>query len=252
MLVGWVVAVSLIIPAGAERVVSDFETGSDGWQAADMSCSGTLNTVLGFYPVSYVALGGSPGGFIQRVDPTGNCFFFDAPAKFLADKSAYIGGRLTFCLRTSMNDWKQGNVVVLAGAGRVVAAEIKPFPTADWQQVTIPLTPCYFRLGNKGGLPVSAQDFAAVLSDLQSLRISAEYGSVVAETTGLDSVTLIPPSWTDIEPNCGIDLADLLIMAAQWLQVPTDPAADLWPDCRIDMYDFAILAERWLTADPGC
>jgi hypothetical protein len=251
MLVGCVMALSLIVPAGAERVVSDFETGSDGWQVKDINC-GNLNVVSGTYPVTFTATGGCAGGFIERADPSGNCFFFDAPAKFLADKSAYIGGRLTFCLRTTMNNWIDGNVVVLVGAGRVVAAEIKPFPTAVWQQVTIPLTACYFRLGNKGGSPVSAQDFAAVLSDLQSLRISGEYGSVVAETTGLDSVMLIPPSWTDIEPNCGIDLADLLIMAAQWLQVPTDPAADLCPDCRIDLSDFAILSEHWLSADPGC
>jgi hypothetical protein len=251
MFVGWVVALSLIVPAGAERIISDFETGSDGWQVKDINCS-NLNVVIGTYPVTFIATGGCAGGFIERLDPSGNCFFFDAPAKFLADKSAYVGGRLSFCLRTTMNNWKDGNVVVLAGAGRVVAAEIKPFPTAVWQQFTIPLTACYFRLGNKGGSPVSAQDFTAVLSDLKSLRISGEYGSVVSETTGLDSVMLIPPSFLDIEPNCGIDLADLLIMAAQWLQVPTDPAADLWPDCRIDLSDFAILAERWLAPDPEC
>lgn len=252
MLMGWVVALSLIVPVGAERVVSDFETGLDGWQVADMNCSGTLNTVYGFYPVTHVALDGSPGGFIQRSDPSSNCFFFDAPAKFLADKSAYVGGRLTFCLRTTMNNWTQSNVVVLAGAGRILAAEIKPFPTADWQQYTIPLGACYFRLGNKGGSPVSPQDFAAVLSDLQSFRISGEYGSIVAETTGLDSVMLIPPAFLDVEQDCGINLADLLLMAGQWLQIPTDPVADLWPDCRIDLSDFAILAEHWLAADPGC
>jgi hypothetical protein len=251
MLVGWVVALSLIVPAGAERVISDFETGSDGWQVKDMNCN-NLNVVVGTYPVVFVAAGGCEGGFIERSDPSSNCFFFDAPAKFLADKSAYVGGRLTFCLRPSMNNWKDGNVVILAGAGLVLVAEIKPFPSTEWKQYTIPLGVCYFRLNNKTGSPVSPQNFAAVLSDLESLRISGEYGSTVAETTGLDSVTLIPPPWADIEPDCVIDLADLLIMAAQWLQVPTDPAADLCPDCRIDLSDFAILAEHWLTADPGC
>jgi len=247
-----VMAVSLIVPAVAEPVISDFETGADGWQVVDMNCSGTISTVYGTYPVTAVESGGCDGAFIECADPSSNCFYFDAPAKFLGDMSAFLGGRLTFCIRTSMNNWAPGNIVVMAGAGLVLAAEIKPFPSADWQQITIPLGACYFRKGNKGDAPVLPEELAAVLADLRSLRISAEYGSTVAETSSLDSVVLTPPPIADVDPDCGVGLAELTMLAGQWLRTPADHAADLWPDCRIDLNDFAVIAELWLIADPDC
>ena len=244
-------ASSLMIPVGAETIVSDFEAGADGWQIKDMNCTGTVNTVYGTYGVDEIETGGCDGGFIEGADPSNNCFYFDAPAQFLGDMSAYLGGRLTFCTRSTMTNWYDGNLVVLAGAGLVLAAEIKPFPTADWQQITIPLGACYFRKGNKDGDVVLPAELAAVLADLTSLRISGEYGSIVAETTGLDSVMLIPPPIGDIDPECGVGLGDLMMLAEHWVLSPAERTVDLWPDCRIDLQDFAVIAELWLS-DSGC
>lgn len=252
MILAVMLACSPMMMAGAEPIVSDFEAGADGWGVFDMNCSGTVNTVYGTYPVTVIESGGCAGGYIEGPDPSNNCFYFDAPAQFLGDRSDYLGGRLTFCIRSTMTNWYDGNLVVLAGAGLVLVAEIKPFPTAEWQQITIPLGACYFRKGNKGGAAVSPAELAVVLSDLNSLRISGEYGSIVAETTGLDSVMLIEPPFADIEPECGVGLGDLMILAGHWLKTPAERTTDLWPDCRIDLQDFAVIAELWLTSDPGC
>jgi hypothetical protein len=242
---------SLITILSAEPIVSDFETGTDDWRVIDMNCTGTVDSVYGTYGVTFVESGGCAGGYIEGSDPSNNCFYFDAPANFLGDKSPYLGGRLTFCIRSSMTNWPDGNLVVLAGAGLVVVAEIKPFPTADWQRITIPLGACYFRKGNKDGTTVLPEELMAVLADLTSLRISGEYGSIVAETTGLDSVMLIPPPFGDIDSECGVGLGDLTILAGYWLQTPAEQTADLYPDCRIDLQDFAVIAELWLS-DDGC
>lgn len=244
-------ALTVIVPAGAETIVSDFEAGADGWQIKDMNCTGTVNTVYGTYAVNTIVSGGCDGGFIEGPDPSSNCFYFDAPAQFLGDQSAYLGGRLTFCIRSTMSNWPDSNLVVLAGAGLVVVAEIKPFPTVDWQQITIPLGSCYFRKGNKGGAAVSTAELAAVLADLNSLRISGEYGSIVAETTGLDSVMLIEPPIADIDPECGVGIGDMMMLAEHWVLSPAERTVDLFPDCRIDLQDFAVIAELWLSED-GC
>ena len=62
---------------------------------------------------------------------------------------------------------------------------------------------------------------------------------------------------SDLDLNVEVNFKDFAILAAQWLDVPGDPSADIapWPnvDNFVDYEDLAKLAEQWLagTGIPG-
>jgi hypothetical protein len=177
----------------ATMVGSTFDAGADGWQVMD--CGNTPPwSAIGTFAVNWQASGGDPGAFIYRVDPTSNTYFFDAPSKFLGNKSAYVGEMLTFSLLTTIDDYNKADVVVLRGAGLAIVAPHGGIPsTGAWHPFSIPLVHTTFRYNSPEGATVTEADFAAVLADLDSLRISAEYGDQAGEeTTSLDSVCLTP------------------------------------------------------------
>lgn len=61
----------------------------------------------------------------------------------------------------------------------------------------------------------------------------------------LDAVV---PNPADITGDGFVDLSDLLVLAAQWLQVPAAPSADIAPsggDGKVDLLDLAVLAALW-------
>jgi alkaline phosphatase D len=71
-------------------ITSTFDIDSDGWSAIGDSAA----------PVQWVAAGGNPGGHIEILDAVlGGVTYFQAPAKFLGNKSAALGTALTFDLR---------------------------------------------------------------------------------------------------------------------------------------------------------
>lgn len=169
----------------------NFDTDAQGWIVHDLAGVGDYVTSFGTYAVDWNAAGGNPGGYISRIDPTSNTYFFEAPTAALGDYSAFVGGQLSFSLQSTMNTWTTDNVVVFrGGAGNLtLVAAINPIPAPTWGTYTLGLTADQFRYNNLGGGVVSTTDFAAVLGNLQAFRISAEYGNVVAEISGLDSVS---------------------------------------------------------------
>jgi hypothetical protein len=66
----------------------------------------------------------------------------------------------------------------------------------------------------------------------------------------------------DLNKDCRVDLEDLTILAAQWLQPPGSPSADIAPgpdgDGATDFLDYATFANTWLvdcfhdSANPAC
>ncbi|MGA2093420.1 MAG: dockerin type I domain-containing protein [Sedimentisphaerales bacterium] len=63
-----------------------------------------------------------------------------------------------------------------------------------------------------------------------------------------------PPG--DLNKDCRVDLADLKILADNWLasthNCETYPAGDLNEDCSVDFTDFAILAQNYLACTYNC
>lgn len=182
---------SLISAAALASAQSwSFDSGAEGWVIRDLAGVGDYVSSFGTYALDWNAAGGTPGGYVSRVDPTSNTFFFEAPTAALGNYSAYAGGKLTFSLQSTMNTWTLDNVVVFrGGAGLTLVAAITPLPSPTWSTYTVNLTADQFRYNNLSGSVVSAADFSAVLGTFTGFLISAEYGNIVEEVSGLDSVT---------------------------------------------------------------
>ncbi len=177
-------------PAARAGLAWDFSSGDDGWRVTDHHCASSYISIIKVYPVTWVASGGNPGGYIQMVDPASNCFFFDAPSGALGDWSGYSGGCLEFSLKSNVRDWTQDNAVALIGANGVsLIALIQPIPYPQWGAYAVLLVPRNFRKNSIGGPAATASDLAGVLASVAALRISGEYGSSQGEeTVGLDTV----------------------------------------------------------------
>lgn len=187
-----VIVAALGAPASA-AIESTFDTDADGWIVMDCANGGPWSPI-GPYLVNWISAGGDPGGHIDRQDPSTNTYFFQAPAKFLGDRSAYIGQALEFSIRTDIYDYFGADVVVLVGAGMTIVADHGGIDSINtWLDKSIPLVQGNFQYNSLSGAVVSEADFQAVMADLDALRISAEYGDQAGEeNTDLDSVRLIP------------------------------------------------------------
>ncbi len=177
-------------------VVSTFDAGDEGWTIADLASGGPYVNVLGRYSVNWAGSGGDPGGYISRLDPSTNSFFFDAPAAFLGDKSAYIHGNLWFSLKTDRNSWSSDRVVVLvghdsSGQTRGIVAAFQMPPPNTWTRYGIALEGVRFQYDNMQGQAVSAGDFAAIMASVSAIRICGEFSAATDETSCLDSVSLL-------------------------------------------------------------
>jgi formylglycine-generating enzyme required for sulfatase activity len=54
----------------------------------------------------------------------------------------------------------------------------------------------------------------------------------------------------DLTGDCFVDLADLTLLANQWLAESTEcPPPDLTGDCRVDSEDFAVTSAQWLSGN---
>ncbi|MBI5766901.1 MAG: IPT/TIG domain-containing protein [Verrucomicrobia bacterium] len=182
----------------APPIISDFATGASGWTVASLSALTSNNySVVGTYAPTYTATGGNPGGFISSTDPDGGDFMFSAPAAFLGNKSAYVGGTLSYDLNHPVGavDY-QATDVVLAGNGTRLIWQASPAivpPASGWMTVTVPLAPsAQWRLGTNDGPLATASDFQTVLGNLTAVYLRGEY-TFGAETTGLDNVILASP-----------------------------------------------------------
>lgn len=235
---------------GGGPIVSTFSADAEGWIIKDLNCN-NYGAVLGTYAVNWYESGGDPGGHIGRVDPTSNCYFFDAPPAFLGDRSDFAGMALRFSLRTTVSDWPPGSVIVLIGDnGKVLVSDIAD-PDDEWTRYVVPLTAPAFRLNSQGGPVVSEQAFLAVLADLEALRISAEYGSDQGEeTTFLDTVQFgVPLCPADLDSDGQVNGADLGILLGEWGQ--GGGIADLDGTGLVDGADLGILLASWGTCLSG-
>lgn len=54
----------------------------------------------------------------------------------------------------------------------------------------------------------------------------------------------------DLTDDCFVDLADLILLANQWMVVTVEcPPPDLTGDCHVNSVDFAVTSAQWLTGD---
>lgn len=170
---------------------TDFEDEADGgWQL-----TGDATTA----DAQVVSTGGNPGAYLEGVDiANGGIWYFDAPASFLGDQSAFAGGSLAYDLQQSPDGTLVRDDIVLEGAGTTLIYRydsVADFPDVapDWSEYDIPLDPSAgWTVGSSGGPAATATEIASVLGDLTALRIRGEFVSG-NDTGGLDNPRFVAP-----------------------------------------------------------
>lgn len=168
----------------AIAVQSEFSTDTEGWLLfGDATTSAPR----------HVATGGNPGGYAEGTDQTiGGVWYWQAPAKFLGDRSLSFGQSLSFDLRMrGSGPLFDSTDLLLSGGGLALHLDLSPVPQAPaWTTYSVTLdqsTP--WRVGSATGQAATEQDLRMVLGDLDALRIRGEFitGSDVGD---LDNVIL--------------------------------------------------------------
>ncbi len=224
-------------------IASSFDDGAEGWTIADLNCSNYAQ-IVGGGSIAWLATGGAPSGFIRSTDPTGNCYSFESPPIFEGDRSSYTGGSLRWWIRTNANDWPPGSLLILVGGGLVLVADVPHPTTGAWLRYEVPLAASEFHVSTASGPIATQAQFDALLANLASIRISAEFASEAGEeTVDLDSVVLRGSCLADLNGDGVVDATDLAILLGAWGSGA--PAADLDGDAAVNASDLAILLGAW-------
>lgn len=179
-------AAGLASAASASITVSStFDTNTDGWL---LTGDGT--------GLTWTDAGGNPDGFIEARDRgAGSIWGFAAPAKFLGDKSAFVGGMLQWDLIELASPGSPNNHpdVTLFGSGMTIVVDAGENPATTWTSYSVPLsTDADWRMGSLNGSVVTEEQFEMVLASLTGMVIRGEFRSVGGDRSGLDNVVMIP------------------------------------------------------------
>lgn len=171
---------------------TDFEDEDDaGWQLIGDATTGDAQVV---------ASGGNPGAYLEGDDTvSGGTWYFDAPASFLGDQSAFAGGSLAYDLQQSSRTSQFANDdLVLEGAGtslhyRYDSAADYPAEAPAWTAYGVVLgASAGWTVGSASGPAATPTEIASVLGDLTALRIRGEFRSG-SDTGGLDNPRFVAP-----------------------------------------------------------
>ena len=181
-------------------VASTFDADTEGWR---QQTRGPGPAIGGSSAVNWVSTGGDPGGFVRLTAPSeGVWSYWRAPAAFNGDRRAYEEGFLMFSLRSNqtlvhaftINSPGTGHDVEIdSGAGQVYYDIPGPDLAANvWHRFSLPLDGTGWRF-SAGDAAVSSAQFETVLSQVNDLRIRAEWSTAV-DTDDLDTVALTAPA----------------------------------------------------------
>lgn len=221
------VFVTAALATAGPPLFEGFDADASGWRYADLVCGGPYLTPLATGPVSWSAAGGDPGGHITAADPSGACYYFQAPEAFTGDLSSYEGGTLSYSVLVSIANYGLERGVLLVGTNGVTLSGPLPLPAVGvWDRRSLTLERSSFRLGTQNGSVPSQAQFEAVLSSVAAVHIPAEYGSQIVEVVSLDSVMLRSGCVVDLaEPFGVVNVFDLLAFLE--LYNAGSPLADL-------------------------
>jgi hypothetical protein len=174
MLLAIILAAGMSPAVMAQTIQSTFDSGLEGWTT---SAGGSI---------TFSATGGNPGGFLQQADLDLTDMFVTAPALFLGDLSAFLGGTVTFDVRQIIGtaDYPPFGIVQLRSGGNNVFADIVPpgNPGVAWSTHSVTLDAASFA--------TSPANFASILSNLTALEVTLESQVGVNETVGFDNFSL--------------------------------------------------------------
>jgi hypothetical protein len=184
---GLAISVAIIanVQARAQLAESDFSVDVDGWLV-----SGDVTSAV----PAYVATGGNPSGYINATDLTvGGIWFWEAPAKFLGDKSGAYGFPLTYELRMRGSGplFNYSDVILDGGGLSLHLVRTPPVPgNIAWTSYSALLSEAEdWRIGSAAGAAATQSQVQAVLASLTRLRIRGEFISG-SDNGDIDNVVL--------------------------------------------------------------
>jgi hypothetical protein len=182
--------------ASSITIVSTFTSGLEGWTTTD---AGAVFT--------QVATGGNPGGYLSHDNSEQAIAQLLAPAAFLGDLSAFIGGTFSFDGNLlgaggSFFDGPNGipggvfldyGIIQLIGPTLTAQVDLLPggatAPSGAWQTYSIGL--------NAAAWGMTSANFNTLMQNVTSIRITIE-GLWGAEFQGIDNISLVS---ADVSPS---------------------------------------------------
>jgi hypothetical protein len=228
----------------ADLVVGNtFDVNAEGWTGAGLSISDLS-------PVQTLPISHNAGGYIGIEDNDNLWTTFCAPAKYLGDKSDWLGGAISLDLLSVTGGTRISGPVVFLAAPGVVLCSPWILPSDSWEHYSIALTPDGWHTNTVDGPEPDLDTMHSVLSNLQAMYIIGDYVSG-AETTYIDNVQMISGLSVDSNNSGFVDLEDFARFAAQWQE--NTCTADTWCDGQdfnksgaVNLSDLHYLLISWL------
>ncbi len=166
----------------ADVIPSAFDNDADGWTIVG-DAQGGSNLEASYSPFK----GLDDSGYIYADDDVaGGVWYFSAPSKYLGNRSAFLGGELSFWLiqDSRMNNQFEARDVVIGGNGTEISLRFESFPALTWTKYSIKLDASEGWL-NESDQAATSAELTAVLGNMTSLLIRGEY-QTGPDTGGLD------------------------------------------------------------------
>jgi len=191
----FITSICILAALGAySQPASYFTTGLESW-------TGLCECVT--HPsVDWASTAGSPGGAAKGTDNANGTWYFNSPAAFNIDLSAYYGSTLDFDLKqnTNLNQTNLEDVMLVKSDGtRIVYSTASNPSSFVWSSYSITLMETGWKYASLLGAPVSYTDFIDFLSTFAVIKIRGDYSSSTNETTWMDNVNLSAPMLLPIE-----------------------------------------------------
>ncbi len=173
------------LAAGPESaIVSTFDKDADGWTVAGDAQAGRTKP-------TFHKDGGNPGGRVSAQDDgVGGVWYWEAPKKFLGDRSSSHGKALSFDLIQSATDSQFNDAdVTLEGEKTTLVFKLPQHPDTKWTSYKVPLAAGKGWKVKTNDKEATEEELKAVLKSLKRLWIRGEYRDG-ADTGQLDNVSL--------------------------------------------------------------
>lgn len=203
-------ALALVLPgvARAQLAQSLFTTDAEGWVNVMLPYpSAVPPTIYNTYAPTWEA------GHLRFPDPDGsgsfgNAQYWQAPAAFLGNKLAAVGGTLAFDVAnvgSGFGPFTQEDLV-LVGGGLTLVRALPSQPGSTFAHYALPMVASAWHVNALNGPAPTATEFDAVLGALEQMFIRAEY-QLGPDTQYLDDVVLSGPSTGAGMPATRVELA---------------------------------------------
>lgn len=186
------------------QVASNFASDTDGWTVSDINF-GDVRTA------THNSSGGNPGGYASTAITSYS--YWTSPSKFAGNRAyTSYGETLSFDIQINgtptFHGPTYGDVIIRhAKTLQMLVYTLPSYPVnaPAWSNFSVTLdTNTPWRIGSTNGAIATKADIIDFLTNLQYIRINAQYGSTT--TCGLDNVILstrnfvAPPSITSFSP----------------------------------------------------